>query len=84
MIRVWEHSSWRLWPPSPFHDRQRLLECDQGDRTLVLLEQMLGEAQEVVDIRLGGFPQNLIPEGFWVHAWLPWDVTDRAGSASRR
>ena len=40
--------------PIAVHDRQRLLECDQATERLVLLEQMLGEAQEVVDIRLGG------------------------------
>ena len=40
--------------PIAVHDRQRLLECDRATERLVLLEGMLGEAQEVADIRLGG------------------------------
>ena len=40
--------------PITVHDRQRLLECDRATERLVLLEGILGEAQEVADIRLGG------------------------------
>ena len=40
--------------PIAVHDRQRLLECGRATERVVLLEEMLGEAQEVVDIRLRG------------------------------
>ena len=40
--------------PIAVHDRQRLLECDRATERVLLLERMLGEAQEVVDLRLGG------------------------------
>ena len=40
--------------PIAVHDRQRLLECNRATERVVLLEEMLSEAQEVADIRLGG------------------------------
>ena len=40
--------------PIAVHDRQRLLECDRATERALLLEEMLGEAQEIVDLRLGG------------------------------
>ena len=40
--------------PITGHDRQRLLECDRASERVVLLDRMLGEAQEVVDLRLAG------------------------------
>ena len=40
--------------PIAVHDRQRLLECDRATERVLLLEEMLGEAQEIVDLRLGG------------------------------
>ncbi len=39
--------------PIAVHDRQQLLECERASERVVLLEGMLGEAQEVVDLRLG-------------------------------
>jgi len=40
--------------PIAVHDRQRLLECDRATERVLLLEEMLDEAQEIVDLRLGG------------------------------
>ncbi len=40
--------------PIAVHDQQRLLECDRATERVLLLEEMLGEAQEIVDLRLGG------------------------------
>ena len=40
--------------PIAVHDRQRLLECARATERVLLLEEMLDEAQEIVDLRLGG------------------------------
>jgi Lon protease-like protein len=40
--------------PISIHDRQRLLECDRASERLAMLGHLVGEAREVVDLRLGG------------------------------